>query len=251
MSAVRAPLRGRFGPAGLASSHPAAAVRFYSDLLGWRARSLASGAVTRMGDGVADLAAVYRQTPQAIAAGVAPHWSPFIAVADVGSAQASAVSLGAVALRPAFDAAGAGLIAPIRDPLGATISLWEPSPRVMAVPDGRKESERRHELVTADADRARAFYAGLLGWSFRAEGEGATTITRAGRAIGAIREPGPSEAGVSGWIPCFPVGDLGVSTGRAEQLGARRLARSGPRRAARLADPEGAVFALFGGGDAR
>ncbi len=246
MSAVRAPQSDGFGLAGLASSDPAAAVRFYSDLLGWQARSLASGAVTLMRDRVLDLAVFYRQTPQAKAAGVLPHWSPFIAVADVTAAQASAVSLGAIALRPRFDVASAGLIAPIRDPVGATISLWEPSPTVEATRGrGGKEGHCWHELVTEDADRARAFYAGLLGWSFRADGEGATTITLAGRAIGAIREPGTSEAGVPGWIPCFPVADLEKSTRRAEQLGARRLDRTGSHGAAKLGDPQGAVFALL------
>ena len=234
--------------AGLASSDPAAAVEFYSDVLGWQARSVASD-VPLMGDCAVDLAAVYPQTPQARAAGVAPHWSPFVAVADVGSAQASAVSLGAVALRSPFDAAGAGLIAPIRDPVGATVSLWEPMPTGNAFRDSHaKGGQCRHELVTADADRARAFYAGLLGWSFRADGEGTTTITFAGRAIGAIRKPGVSEAGVSGWIPCFPVRDLKTSTRRAGQLGARRLDRPG---AAELADPQGAVFALLEETDGR
>lgn len=248
MSAVRASRSGGFGLAGLASSDAAAAVRFYSDLLGWQTRSLASGSVTLMRDQVGDVAVIYAQTPQARTAGVAPHWSPFIAVADVGLAQAAAVSLGAVALRSPFDAAGAGLIAPVRDPVGATVSLWEPSPALRVTREGdEEEGHCWHELVTEDPDRARAFYAGLLGWSFRADGGGATKITFAGRAIGAIREPATSEVGISGWIPGFPVRDLERLTRRAEQLGARRL--DGPRshRAANLADPQGAGFGLIEG----
>lgn len=248
MRPIRAPQFGRFGLAGLASSDPAAAVQFYSEVLGWQARRLAGG-VTLMGDRAVDLAVVYPQTAQARAAGVAPHWSPLVAVADIGSAQASAVSLGAAALRSPFDAAGAGLIAPIRDPVGATVSLWEPSPARETLCESDAEGGQcRHELVTANADRARAFYAGLLAWSFRTDGEGTTTIMLAGQAIGAIRDAGPLDADVSAWIPCFPVRDLNASTRRAGQLGPRRLDRPG---AAELVDPQGAAFALVDGANGR
>lgn len=248
MSAAPAPLSGGFALAGLASSDLDAAVRFYADLLGWQARSVASGAVTLMRDREVELAVIYPQTPQARTAGVAPHWSPFIAVPDVGAAQASAVSLGAVALRPAFDAAGTGLIAPIADPVGATVSLWAPSPPVEKPHRGwSKEVHCWHELATVNADRARAFYARLLGWSFRIDDEGAATITLAGRAIGAIRQYSSSQAAMSGWIPHFPVVNLEQSTRKAEQLGARRLDPARSHGAARIADPQGAIFALLEG----
>jgi predicted enzyme related to lactoylglutathione lyase len=248
MSVARAPLSGGFELAGLAASHLSAAVRFYADLLGWQARRVASSAVTLMRDRDMARAVVYLQTPQARAAGVAPHWSPFIAVPDVGAAQTSAVSLGAVALRPPFDAAGAGLIAPIADPVGATVSLWRPPPAGDAPRRGwENEGHCWHELATEDADRARSFYASLLGWSFRTDDEGATTITLAGGPIGAIRQSGTSE--VSGWIPCFPVVDVEKSTRRAEQLGARRLEATGSQGPARLADPQSAIFALHEAAD--
>ena len=229
--------------AGLASSDPVAAIRFYADLLGCQPCT-ANGGVTLMGNDDATLAAVYSQTPQERAAGVSPHWTPFVSVRDIWAAQAAALGLGGFALREPFDAADTGRVAPIRDPVGATVSLWQ-----AASPEGLDPGEGKrhcwHELLTEDLTRARHFYTALFAWSLRLHDEGLATIMTSGRAIGAIREADGSEAGGAGWFPWFCVMDVNGCCRKAEQLGARPLEPLDWERCPRFRDPQGAVFGLF------
>jgi|SRR5215211_1844270 len=244
MSPARPPELGDPCLAGFASSDPARATRFYESVLAWRTRTV--DGIALMGVRETDFAVVYPQTRRARAAGVAPHWTPLITVSDADSALASAVALGALALREPFDAA-AGRIAPIRDPTGATVSLWEAPPRADGVRLGASQDACSHELMTEDLARARRFYAELFSWRYHAGGPGRTTITLAGQAIGAMREPGASDSRPPGWIPAFAVADVGAATRMVKRLGGQRLGRASPGQSALLRDPDGAVFALFRG----
>ena len=53
-------------------------------------------------------------------------WLPYVLVEDVAAAVAKAKSLGATILRDVMEVMGAGSLAIIQDPTGATLGFWQP-----------------------------------------------------------------------------------------------------------------------------
>jgi predicted enzyme related to lactoylglutathione lyase len=113
---------GTFCLVGLASSDPAAATSLYVSLFGWEPEVLSAGmagAFTMLRSRGKEVAILYRQTPEARAAGAPPHWTSFISVENADSIAARARDLGGDAVfRESFDVLDAGRIAAIRDPKG-------------------------------------------------------------------------------------------------------------------------------------
>src|SRR6266516_273607 len=120
---------------GLATSDPVGAKAFYTSLFSWQAEDLGAGAVgafTLLRHGGQDVAVLYRQMPEARAAGAPPHWTSYISVEDADATAARANELGGAAVfREPFDVPG-GRVAAIADPAGATVSLWQPRSRIGA-----------------------------------------------------------------------------------------------------------------------
>ena len=121
---------GTFCWVGLATSDPAAAEQFYTGLFGWEAEQLSAGEAgryTMLRRGAQDVAILYRQQPEARAAGAPPHWTSYISVVDADATAARAGELGGAAVfREPFDVLDAGRVAAISDPAGAVVSLWQP-----------------------------------------------------------------------------------------------------------------------------
>jgi uncharacterized protein len=245
---------GAFCWVALATADTECAKRFYSELLGWQPEDLNAGAageftmLRRRGEEVAIL---YRQTPEARAARVAPHWSPFILVEGVDATAARANGLGGEVLREPFQALGEGRVAPIRDPMGATVSLWQPRGRAGPTLVNDAGALGWLELATADVDRVRRFYGELLGWEYRSDASGHTVITNQGRRNGGMRGRTANECGApSSWLAYFVVDDAADAARMAESLGGRRLAEADGvpgGRSVRLADPHGATLAVTDG----
>jgi predicted enzyme related to lactoylglutathione lyase len=116
---------GTFCWVGLATSDPAAATAFYTSLFGWEADELPAGEAgtfTILRQGGNDVAILYRQQPQARAAGAPPHWTSYISVEDADATAARASELGGAAVfRAPFDVLDAGRVAAIRDPTYVSI----------------------------------------------------------------------------------------------------------------------------------
>src|SRR5215212_161647 len=121
---------GTFCWVGLATSDPDAAKAFYTSLFGWQAEDLPAGAAgtfTILRQGGKDVAILYRQMPEARAAGAPPHWTSYISVEDADATARRAGELGGAAVfREPFDVTDAGRVAAISDPTGAIVSLWQP-----------------------------------------------------------------------------------------------------------------------------
>jgi predicted enzyme related to lactoylglutathione lyase len=116
---------GTFCLVGLATSDPAAATGFYASLFGWDSEELSAGKYTMLRRGGKEEAILYRQTPEARAAGAPPHWTSYISVEDADATAARAGKLGGAAVfREPFEVLDAGRVAAIRDPTGAIVSLW-------------------------------------------------------------------------------------------------------------------------------
>jgi len=244
---------GTFCWVGLAASDPAGARAFYTRLFGWRAEELpasAAGSFTLMRLGEEDVAILYRQTPQARAAGAPPHWTSYVSVEDADATAARANALGGTAVfREPFDVLDAGRVAAIRDPTGAIVSLWQPRSRIGATLVNDVGAWCWNELATTDVERAKSFFAELLGWDYETDDSGHATIRNAGSLNGAIRAQTERESNVEpNWLPYFTVDSADRMTRTAEQLGGRELkpaTESSIGRRAVVADPQGATFAIF------
>lgn len=250
--------RGTFCWAGLATSDPAAATHFYSRLFGWEAEDLSApgvGRFTLLRHTGKDAAILYRQTPEARAARVSPHWTPFISVADADEAAARAEDVGGGLVRPVFDVLDLGRVATLHDPAGAIVSLWQPGTKRGAESTSETGSIRWNELATNETEPVISFYGELLGWRY-CIWDDYITINVAGTSSGGIRRPLPSEdAKVPRWLPYFLVRSAEEAADAAQRAGARILVpprdTTVPGMAGRFAvisDPLGADFAVYENG---
>src|SRR5688500_8408172 len=161
---------GAFCWVGLATSDRASAEQFYTCLFGWQAEELSAGdagTYTMLRRTTHDVAILYRQQPEARAAGAPPHWTSYISVEDADATAARAGELGGTAVfREPFDVLDAGRVAAISDPTGAIVSLWQPRSRIGATLVNDVGALCWNELATTDVERAKAFFGKLLGWQY-------------------------------------------------------------------------------------
>jgi predicted enzyme related to lactoylglutathione lyase len=246
---------GTFCWVGLATSDPAAAEIFYTSLFGWEAEELSAGEAgisTLLRRTTHDVAILYRQQPEARAAGAPPHWTSYISVEDADATAARAGELGGAAMfREPFDVLDAGRVAAISDPTGAIVSLWQPRARIGATLVNDVGALCWNELATTDVERAAAFFADLLGWRYETDQSGSLSIINGGRQNGAIRTQAEHERGIPpNWLPYFNVDNADEAARDAERIGGRTMI-SGTEihsgRIAVIADPQGAAFAVFEG----
>jgi uncharacterized protein len=216
------PATGLLAWVGLAAADEAVAVEFYSAAFGWEADREADHTELRRAG--ANVALVYSQTPQARAANMTSHWSPFFLVEDADLALERAVQAGGMALRDPFDVTG-GRIAPLQDPAGAVFSVWaRSSPNA---PEPIASDAWWLELRTPDVDGSAAFYSEILGWRF----EGIRRV-----------EAGPA------WSPFLLVPDLDEAARRAEAAGATSVGDASEAQSGRvlsIVDPQGAALSLL------
>lgn len=111
----------------LAASNARQAEAFYAGMFGWQIqRKQANGGeyahFIRDGESFASL---YQLEPRQIAAGVPSHWTPYVAVSDIGEMGSRAKSLGGQVIVRPFDVGGVARVSLIVDSAGALIGLWE------------------------------------------------------------------------------------------------------------------------------
>jgi predicted enzyme related to lactoylglutathione lyase len=115
-----------------------------------------------------------------------------------------------------------------------------------------------HNLITADAEAARAFYGGLFGWEFESQKGGRyTVISHRGRNIGGIvdvRKDGHAPKAAR-WLSAMSVADLDASLAAVKEAGGKQLEApvqvAGIGRVVTIEDADGAVLHLLAsnGGD--
>jgi predicted enzyme related to lactoylglutathione lyase len=246
---------GTFCWVGLATSDTVGAKAFYTSLFGWQAEGLLAGAAgtfTMLLHGGKDVAILYRQMPEARAAGAPPHWTSFISVEDADATAARASELGGAAVfREPFDVLDAGRVAAIRDPTGGIVSLWQPGSRIGAELVNDVGALCWNELATTDVERAKSFFRGLLGWDYETDDSGYVSIKNAGSLNGGMRLRTERERGSPpNWLPYFMVENADEAPRKAEQVGGRTLLPTTNihiGRFAVIADPQGATFAVVEG----
>ncbi len=243
---------GQFNWTDLATTDPAGAKAFYSAVFGWQADDLPMGdgaAYTMLRKDGRDVAALSAMRDELRAQGVPPHWTVYVYVASADDAAARAKELGATILAPPFDVFDAGRMAVIADPTGAQLCLWEgkqhPGARVIDEPGALCWCELR----TKDVEKARAFYEGLFGWTFKVSPEYSEIVHR-GKHQGGVMPLSPAMGPIpSHWGVYFMVRDIEGLVRKATEHGATvhvpPQAIGGMGRFAVLVDPQGAAFCFY------
>jgi predicted enzyme related to lactoylglutathione lyase len=246
---------GTFSWVDLATTDPDSAKAFYSGLFGWAAEDMPAG------DGVfysmmrhegRNVAAIAPQPPQQRDAGAPPAWQSYVTVESADAAAERAGQLGGTVHAPAFDVMDAGRMAVIQDPQGAFFMVWEPRRNIGAEYVNAPGALAWNELQTSDVDAAASFYGELFGWTteaFEASPERYEVVKNGERANGGIRELGDQPAPPH-WLVYFGVDDIDRGLSRVDELGGTRYAGPidiGIAKVGVVADPQGAVFAIYDG----
>ena len=246
---------GTFSWADLTTPDQAGARTFYAALFGWTFdnRPIGDGVVYSMAlsDGHS-VGAISPQPQQQRDAGAPPMWNSYITVQDADAALARAKELGANVHADAFDVMQAGRMGVIQDPQGAYFCVWEPRDTIGAELVNAPGALSWNELGSPDLDASAAFYGDLFGWTTEPmPGDMPYLIiqTAAQRSNGGIRPPMP-EGAPPFWLVYFATDDLGISLAKVSEHGGSVLMGDtdiGIAHIAVVADPQGAVFALYAG----
>lgn len=247
----------------LAASDPAAACRFWTGLMDWTpidAGADGGVAYTRLQLDGRDVGAVCGLQPAQREHGVPSHWNVYFAVEDVDARSAMARAAGGRVLAEPFDVGLLGRMAVVADPEGASFCLWQPRAHPGA---GAVHEERAMgwvELATRDPAKAAAFYARLLGWTLREQGQhpaGAYRIWSVNRYDWGGLLPMDARSGErpARWSVYWRVGDCTAAAARVTELGGRVLTAPhdapGMGRVAVIEDPAGARCSLVRFGSAK
>jgi predicted enzyme related to lactoylglutathione lyase len=239
----------------LATTDQSAAKKFYSSLFEWVPNDMPMGpdamyTIFRLQD--RDCAAAFTMGPEE--RGIPAHWNLFIGVENADAAQAKAQSLGGSVIAPAFDVMNAGRMAVIQDPTGAFFTIWQPKQNAGIGIVGDPGTFCWADLSTPDRDRAKDFYSNLFGWKLTVgrgkDPSGYLHIMNGEEAIGGIQTAeGRDRNAPPHWLIYWYVTDVDASAEKAKSLGATSymppMTIEGVGRMAVMADPQGAVSALF------
>lgn len=233
-----------------------AAKSFYASLFGWAANDSPMGpghegfyTIFSIDDRAC--ASAYTITPEMSQRGVPPHWLLYISTPSADDTARRARELGGNVVLEPFDVMDFGRMAVIRDPAGAVFGIWEGKSVKGTGTTGEPGTFCWGELSTSDVRGAQDFYSSLFGWKIAPAQANesylhiANGAARTGGMLASRCEPNARPH----WSSYFLVSDCDASAGRAKDLGASIL--YGPEtienvgRMAFLADPQGAVFAIF------
>jgi predicted enzyme related to lactoylglutathione lyase len=252
---------GAFSWPELATTDQKGSVSFYRSLFGWGLNEQPMGPsevysmFTARGR---EVAAAYNMRPEERQTGIPPHWNAYVTVDDVDASAKRAAELGGKVIAPPFDVMDAGRMAVLQDPTGAYVQIWMPKRSIGARVLNEEGALCWTELSTRDTKAASAFYTQLFGWSAKVGGQGVQAYTEftpkgAHYPIGGMIDMaafGDRGAGIPpNWMPYFQVADVDASGAKAASLGGH--VGVGPTdlenvgRFACIADPQGAVFAVF------
>lgn len=240
----------------LATTDQKAAKSFYTSLLGWAVTDMPTGpddfySIFKI-DG-RDAAAGYTMRKEQRDAGVASHWSVYIAVDNADQTAAKATQAGGTVLKSAFDVMDQGRMAVVQDPTGAVFCVWQAKkgPGIgIAEVNG---SLCWADLSTGDPDRAAKFYSQVFGWKVEKgdkDPSGYLHIKNGEHFIGGIPPAAHrSPHAPPHWLIYFLSGDVEASSAKAAKLGGKILMppkdMEGVGTWSIVADPQGAVFAIF------
>ncbi len=198
--------------------------------------------------------AAYTLRPDQRSQGVPPHWMIYVAVESADATADRAAQLGGKVLARAFDVYDVGRMAVLQDPTGATFSVWQAKKHAGTGITGVDGTLCWADLSTPDRERAGQFYTSLFNWKILKDDEEPAHqywhLKSGEEFIGGIppathRDPSTPPH----WLAYFVVSDCDAAVAKAKQLGGKThlapMTLEDVGRFAVLADPQGAVFAVF------
>jgi predicted enzyme related to lactoylglutathione lyase len=234
----------------LATSDLERAEAFYTALFGWSVTKLPLGPgetylIFQLSS--IDAAAAYRTTPGR--GSQEPRWSLYVSVEDVDRSAERVKGLGGTLIQPHFDVMDAGRTAPVADPSGAFLALWQSKRSHGIGPGGAHGTLCWADLQGKDAGKTTDFYGALFGWTFmKGEKDDYLHIKNGEEFIGGIPLEHQEHTPAS-WLAYFLVDDCRASVGKARGQGAKVLVDTMTLEKvgtfAVLNDPQGATFAVF------
>lgn len=240
----------------LATSDQNAAKSFYSSLFGWVVTDIPMGpdgyyTIFKIDD--RDAAAGYTLNKEQRDAGVPPSWNLYISVDNADQTAAKAAQAGGTVLKPAFDVMDQGRMAVLQDPTGAPFCVWQPKKSQGIGIAGVDGALCWADLNTGDPDRANKFYSQVFGWKLTTaekDPSGYLHIKNGQDFIGGIPPAAHRNAQTPAhWLIYILTGDVGASAAKASKLGGKLLmppnTMEGVGTWSIIADPQGAVFAVF------
>jgi predicted enzyme related to lactoylglutathione lyase len=249
---------GTFSWPELATTDQKAGVAFYRDLFGWELDEQPMGpdAVYSMFKirGL-PIGAASSQQPIEREQHIPPHWNSYVTVANAGDAATKAQSLGGKVLAPAFDVMDAGRMAVIQDPAGAVFQVWEPKKHIGARILREPGALTWTELATTDTEGAKKFYTSLFGWKEKTSTGAGMTYTEfsvgdtPGAGMMALNEDMKKRHIPPHWLVYFQTADVDATADKAKSLGGNLIVPPmdipNTGRFSVIADPQGAVFAIY------
>ncbi len=255
MANIESHVPGSFCWVELATTDQAAAKTFYTSLFGWSVTDYPMGpgqSYSMFNLEGRNTGAAYTLDPKHMP-GVPPNWALYVAVEDADGAAVKATAAGGKVLGGPFDVAEFGRMAVLQDPTGAVICVWQPKSHQGIGIAGTPGTLCWADLSTPNPEAATPFYEAVFGWRF-ATGEHDTSgylhIKNGENFIGGVppaqhRNPNAPPH----WLLYFAVTGADAATDKAKSLGGQvyfgPMTMEGVGRWSVIADPQGAVFALF------
>ena len=242
----------------LMTSDTAAAGRFYSEVVGWKAEA-AQGVMPYtmfLTPGGVPIGGMMGISPEMAQQGSRPGWVGYVAVGDVEASTAKAAELGGTVHRPPSDIPGVGRFSVVADPFGAVFMLFHAAPEFAMPPDGKGAGfVAWRELMSGDLEKTWTFYSELLGWTKDSDHDmgpmGAYRLFKTGgdnNAGGMMAKPADLPAPF--WTYYFSVDGVRAAADRLTAAGGKVI--NGPMQVpggdwiVQALDPQGAMFALHG-----
>lgn len=231
--------------ADLSANDPVAAAAFYDAVLGWSpvdSSFNADGYLIRGIDG---------HPAAGIGTFGSPGWILTMAADDVDATVALTTAAGGSVLGGPTDVSTAGRVAVLADPTGAPFAVWQARDHIGASWVNGPGGISWEDLRSPDPVASREFFAAVFGWKFdllfnSGDGDyGTVSNPDAPHPVGGI---GPLWGSPAGWLVYFGVVDVDVAVTAVLAGGGSVVseAHDSPYgRMAQVADPEGAVFAVF------
>jgi predicted enzyme related to lactoylglutathione lyase len=240
----------------LATTDQNAAKQFYSALLGWQHVDSPMGPdafYTMFNLEGRHTGACYTMDANLRAQGVPPHWMLYVDVTDADATAGSVSAAGGQVVVGPFDVFDFGRMAVLRDPAGAAISIWQPNTHLGFGIEGVPGTLCWADLMTSNADAAKAFYNAVFLWQFdpgQGDNSGYLHVKNGDKFIGGMppaQHVPPNTP--PHWLAYILVENCDASTTKAQTLGARvymgPMTMENVGRWSVIADPQGAVIALF------
>lgn len=230
---------------------------FYGALFGWRFESAgpdAGGYGFFRSDGRTAAGGVQTTPEQG-----PPSWTVYFQSPDAEATCKAVEQAHGRVLFPPMDVMGQGTMALLADSAGVPFGIWQPAQVRGVDVAGEPASLCWVELYTQDLPAAAAFYHATLGLETSAVSfpggiytsvnpAGGGEDTMFGGVVPLADDPTEAESGAY-WLPYFEITDVDAVVARAQERGGTvRLAATdieGVGRIARLADPDGARFAVI------